>query len=135
MLTNSSGSKTWLIAVYGLLLFSGIALAYFELHNVFPTLIEIALPIAYIALVLVLVKYGVRASHSGSQRPTIEFRLHVPNLAKSLICMAAAILWAGLAASVTTDTTVGNAIAAVPSMVILGVGAFYFAKSFSNRIR
>jgi hypothetical protein len=135
MLRSYPGEKAWLLTVYGLLIVSGIALAYFELRDIFPPLVEVVLPIAYLALVLVVVKHGFPASDSGVRKPIFEIRLHIPNLAKSLICMVASILWAGLAASLTTDTSVGNAIAAVPALAILGVGAFYFAKSFSNRIR
>jgi hypothetical protein len=49
--------------------------------------------------------------------------------------MFAAILWVAIIVRFVTDTPIGAALLLVPALVILGTGAFFFARGVSRGSR
>jgi hypothetical protein len=129
------GRKPLAFAVYGLLVCVGVAIAYFELRGAFPTAVDVVLPLGYVFIVVLMVRRRTLLPDGQSDQQRVGIGIKIPDLAKSLICFIAAILWVGLAGSVTSDTPAGNAVAVGPSLLILGVGAFFFFRGFMRRIR
>lgn len=122
MSVEKSGSKPLAIMIYGLLVCIGVALAYFELRGTFPMAGDVVLPLAYV----LVVRRGAFLPRGQDGQPRFGLGIKIADLAKSLICFVAAVLWAGIAASMTSDTPAGNAVVGVPSLAILGIGAFFF---------
>jgi hypothetical protein len=135
MSVEKSGRKLLAFAVYGLLACVGVAIAYFELRGAFSMAVDVVLPLGYVLLVVLMVRRRIFLPDGQSDQPQVSIEIKIPDLAKSLICFVAAILWVGLAGRVTNDTPAGNAVAVVPSLSILGVGAFFFFRGFLRRIR
>lgn len=135
MSVENSGRKLLAFAVYGLLVCVGVAIAYFELRGAFPTAVDVVLPLGYVFIVVLMARRRILLPDGQSDQPRVSIGIKIPDLAKSLICFVAAIVWVGLAGSVTSDTPAGNAVAVVPSLLILGVGAFFFFRGFLKRTR
>lgn len=121
--------------VYGVIVCIGVAIAYFELRQPYPMIVEVGLPIAYVLGIVFMVRRGLFLPPGSTAQYRLRGRIHVSDVAKSLVCLALAILWAGLAASLTSNNASGNAITGVPAMVILGIGAFFLARGLSRRNR
>lgn len=135
MSVDNSARKSLAFAVYGLLVCAGIAIAYFELRGAFPTAVDVVLPLGFVLIVVLMVRRRILLPDGQGDQPRVSIGIKVSDLAKSLICFVAAILWVGLAGSVTSDTPTGNVVAVVPSLSILGVGAFFFFRGFLKRSR
>lgn len=135
MSVENSGRKLLAFAVYGILAGVGVAIAYFELRGAFPMVVDVVLPLGYVFIVVLMTRRRILLPDGQSDQPRVSLGMRIPDLAKSLICFVAAIVWVGLAGSVTSDTLVGDAVAVVPSLSILGVGAFFFFRGFLRRIR
>lgn len=135
MSVENSGRKSLAITIYGLLVCIGVALAYFELHGAFPMAGDVVLPLAYVFVVVMLVRRGALLPRGQDGHPRFGLGIKIPDLTKSLICLVAAVFWAGIAASMTSNTPAGNVIVGVPSLAILGIGAFFFSRGFFKQIR
>jgi hypothetical protein len=123
------------LLVYGLLVLAGMAIAYLELRDIFTVAGDVALSLGYLLVIGLMVRHWPFLSRLHRDQPRFTIRIKIPDLVKSLICFVAALLWGGIAASMMGDTPAGNAVVVVPALGILGIGAFFIARSFTSRIR
>jgi hypothetical protein len=135
MSLKKPGRRVLAFLVYGLLICVGVAIVYLELSNIFSVAGDVALSLGYFLFVGLMVRQWAFLPHLQGGQPRFSLRIKVPDLLKSVICFVLALLWGGLAASMTRDTPVGDAVAVAPALVILGIGAFFIARSFTSRIR
>lgn len=123
------------IAIYGVLAITGIALGYLELQGVFSSLVSVLLPIIFLSITAFVVRDDRNLGHLKSPNQSDQVPSRTSDFAKAVICMVLAILWAFLAGSVTSDTPLGDAIAAGPSLLIVIVGGFFFGRATRIRIQ
>ena len=79
--------KGLLIAAYGLLILMGVPLAYLGLRGVFSAVADVILPMAYLAVILFLVRYQMRAFPSEQQFFTFRIGVRLRYLIESLLCV------------------------------------------------
>jgi len=128
-------SKPIVLTCLGILVPVGIGLAYYELRIGLPPALQALLPIVYVALIVLLLRTGVIPIPDQYRRPLLGGRIHVPDLAKSIGCFLASLLWVAVVVRLVSDTPVGAAVVFTPALLILGGSAFFFARSFSRRSR
>jgi hypothetical protein len=127
-----STRKALLIAAYGLLIPVGLALACLALRGAFSTLGDVLVPIAYVSVILFLVRYQTSAFPRGSPPFSLGISIRIPFVIKSLLCLMVAFLWAAIVGSLTSDTRIGNTVAVGPALGFVGVAAYFFYRSFPN---
>lgn len=134
-MTGQLQRSLW-IAVYALLAAIGIGVLIFSLRGELSPAVEAILPIAYVVVLVIVVRRGLVTTGAGTRQPLKPFALFkASDLVKSLICFIAACLWAAIAGSLTSDTDVGNAIVVVPVLALLGIGAFFVGRSVFSWMR
>jgi hypothetical protein len=112
-----------------------VALVYLELRRKLPAIADVILSIAYVGVILSLVRYQMRAS-PGEQRPfAFRISIRLRYLIKAVLCLVIAFLWGAIVGSMTSDTWIGNALAAGPGLVIVGAAAYFFYRSIPNPFR
>ena len=120
--------KSQALIVFGFLGGLGIALACVVAFGVLPAPVEAVLPIAYVVVVVFLVR-----QYFGTSRPAVRGK--ASDFVKALVCVVASIIWAAVAASLTGDTVLGHWIIGAPSLLMSAIGSFFFARAFYDRIR
>jgi hypothetical protein len=128
-------SRPVTIVCLSIMVLIGIGLISYEIRGGFPQALQVLLPIIYVALIVLLLRTGVVSIPDRYQRGLLGGRIHVPDIAKSVGCMFAAILWVAIIVRFVTDTPIGAALLLVPALVILGTGAFFFARGVSRGSR
>jgi hypothetical protein len=78
---------------------------------------------------------GHHLAHLKKSQPLDQGRSRTRDFAKSVVCFVVAVLWTFIAANITKDTPLGNAIAAGPSLLIVIVGGLYFGRATRIRIQ
>jgi hypothetical protein len=121
--------KALLIAAYSILILAGAVLAYLALRGELSTASGVLLTIAYLGVILFLVRYQMRAIPRGSPPFSFGISIRIRYLVKSLLCLVAAFLWAAIVGSMTSETLIGNALAAGPALAIVGVAVYFFYRS------
>lgn len=130
-----STRKGLLIAAYGLLILVGLALVYLGLHGTLPTIADVILPLAYVGIILILVRYQMSAFPSEQRLFSFQFSIRLKYLLKSLFCLVIAFLWTAVVASITGDTRIGAVLAVGPSLVVVCLSGYFFVRSFPNWFR
>jgi hypothetical protein len=117
----------------GILVLVGIGLIYYGLHAGFSPAAQILFPIAYVGLVVLLLRAsGVSIPEHYRRRPILGGRINVLDLVKSLGCFCASLLWVAFVIRFVSDTPAGVAAVFAPALILLGVSAFFFWRSFSR---
>jgi hypothetical protein len=124
--------KSQAFIVFGFLGGLGIALACVVAFGVLTAPVEAVLPIAYVVVVVFLVRQYFGTSRQSSQ-PAVRGK--ASDFVKALVCVVASIIWAAVAASLTGDTVLGHWIIGAPSLLMSAIGTFFFARAFYDRIR
>lgn len=122
--------KALLITGYVLLIPVGGALAYFARRGAFSTAGDVLLSTAYMGIALLLVRYQMRAFPTGLLPSSFSFRIRY--LLKSLGCLMLAFLWPAIVSSIFGDNWIGNVLAVGPALAVVGMGAYFFYRSFPD---
>jgi hypothetical protein len=122
-----------LVAVLlGILVFVGIGLIYYGLRTGFPPVVQVLLPIVYVGLVVSVVRGGGISIPERYRRPLLGGRIYVLELAKSLGLFCASLLWVASVIRLVNNTPAGAAAVFIPGLILLGLSAFFFWRSFSR---
>lgn len=135
MSIGTSTRRGLLLIAYGLLILVGLVLAYLALRGVLPIGAEVLLPIAYVVVIVLLVRFQMRTLPNEQQPSSFHIEIKLPNFAKALLCLVIAFLWTFIVGSMAGNSTAGNALAVGPALLIVLIGGFYFYRSFPKWFR
>lgn len=130
-----STHKGLLLAAYSLLILVGVALTYLALRGAFSTVADVVLPFAYVGVISFLVRYQMRTLPSGQRPFSFRIGIRLGYLIKSLLCLVIAFVWTAVVSSITGDSRIGVALAVGPSLVIVGVGVYFFIRGYPTWFR
>lgn len=126
--------KTIALTFLCLLLPVGIGLMYYEFHGNGSPAVKSLVPIAYIAVAILLVRTGGIPIPAKDQRGILGGHISVSNLLKTVGCFLSSLLWVAIGLPLLNDTPVGNAVLLVPSLLLLLASGLFFVRIVTTRL-
>ena len=124
-LTNKPARFTLLVVCSAL----GAWVIYLDIQHVFSTLTSIVLSIAALAVLGLLVKFGIAPPPAGVAFPSMIGK-RLSYLAKAAACGIASLGWVWMTVQVVSDTTTGAVLIGIPFMMFNLASLYFFFKVF-----